>query len=59
MAMSHGLVRLACLNQPLLGPLRSLAMLALDRVPPLRRALSRRGMGFRPHAPLAVREKTP
>jgi len=59
MAMSHGLVRLACLNQPFLGPLRSLAMLALDRVPPLRHALSRRGMGFRPHAPLAVREKTP
>jgi 2-octaprenyl-6-methoxyphenol hydroxylase len=59
MATSHGLVRLACLNQPLLGPLRSLAMLALDRVPPLRRALSRRGMGFRPHAPVAVREKTP
>jgi 2-octaprenyl-6-methoxyphenol hydroxylase len=59
MAMSHGLVRLACMEQPLLGPLRSLAMLALDRVPPLRHALTRRGMGFRPHAPLAVREKTP
>jgi 2-octaprenyl-6-methoxyphenol hydroxylase len=59
MAMSHGLVRLACLKQPWLGPLRSLAMLALDRVPPLRHALSRRGMGFRSHAPLAIREKTP
>ncbi|MGF6494520.1 2-octaprenyl-6-methoxyphenol hydroxylase [Luteibacter sp. 621] len=59
MAMSHGLVRLACLDQPLLGPLRSLAMLALDRVPPLRHALSRRGMGFRANAPFAVREKTP
>ncbi|MET0504909.1 MAG: 2-octaprenyl-6-methoxyphenyl hydroxylase [Luteibacter sp.] len=59
MAMSHGLVRLACLDQPLLGPLRSVAMLALDRVPPLRHALTRRGMGFRPHAPFAVREKTP
>ncbi|NID15887.1 2-octaprenyl-6-methoxyphenyl hydroxylase [Luteibacter yeojuensis] len=59
MAMSHGLVRLACMDQPLLGPLRSLAMLALDRLPPLRHALSRRGMGFRAHAPLAVREKTP
>ncbi|MGE7139472.1 2-octaprenyl-6-methoxyphenyl hydroxylase [Luteibacter sp. NPDC031894] len=59
MAMSHGLVRLACLDQPFIGPLRSLVMLALDRVPPLRHALSRRGMGFRPHAPLAVREKTP
>ncbi len=59
MAMSHGLVRLACMEQPLLGPLRSLAMLALDRVPPLRHALSRRGMGFRANAPFAVREKTP
>ncbi|KJV27447.1 2-octaprenyl-6-methoxyphenyl hydroxylase [Luteibacter yeojuensis] len=59
MAMSHGLIRLACLEQPLLGPLRSLAMLALDRVPPLRHALARRGMGFRANAPAAVREKTP
>lgn len=59
MAMSHGLVRLACLDQPFLGPLRSLAMLALDRIPPLRHALSRRGMGFRANAPFAVREKTP
>ncbi|HEY4090261.1 MAG TPA: 2-octaprenyl-6-methoxyphenyl hydroxylase [Luteibacter sp.] len=59
MAMSHGLVRLACLEQPFLGPLRSLAMLVLDRVPPLRQALTRRGMGFRAHAPFAVREKTP
>lgn len=59
MAMSHGLVRLACLDQPLLRPLRSLAMLALDRLPPLRHAMSRRGMGFRANAPLAVREKTP
>ncbi|MDF3980673.1 2-octaprenyl-6-methoxyphenyl hydroxylase [Luteibacter sp. PPL554] len=59
MAMSHALVRLACLEQPLLAPLRSLAMLTLDRVPPLRHALSRRGMGFRAHAPLAVRETTP
>jgi 2-octaprenyl-6-methoxyphenol hydroxylase len=59
MAMSHGLIRLACLEQPMLGPLRSLAMLALDRVPPLRHALARRGMGFRANAPTAVREKTP
>jgi 2-octaprenyl-6-methoxyphenol hydroxylase len=59
MAMSHGLIRLACLEQPMLGPLRSLAMLALDRVPSLRHALARRGMGFRANAPTAVREKTP
>ncbi|MFC5437272.1 2-octaprenyl-6-methoxyphenyl hydroxylase [Rhodanobacter umsongensis] len=59
MAMSHGLVRLACLPQPLLGPLRSLALLACDRVPPLRRALARRGMGFRGEPPLAVLERLP
>lgn len=59
MAMSHGLIRLACLEQPFLGPFRSLAMFALDRVPPLRHALGRRGMGFRANAPFAVREPTP
>ena len=59
MAMSHGLVRLACLPQPLLGPLRSLALLACDRVPPLQRALARRGMGFRGEPPLAVLERLP
>ena len=59
MAMSHGLVQLACLPQPLLGPLRSLALLACDRVPPLQRALARRGMGFRGEPPLAVLERLP
>jgi 2-octaprenyl-6-methoxyphenol hydroxylase len=59
MVMSHGLVRLACLPQPLLGPLRSLALLACDRVPPLQRALARRGMGFRGEPPLAVLERLP
>ena len=59
MAMSHGLVRLACLQQPLLAPLRSLALLACDRVPPLQRALARRGMGFRGEPPLAVLERLP
>jgi 2-octaprenyl-6-methoxyphenol hydroxylase len=59
MAMSHGLVRLACLPQPLLAPLRSLALLACDRVPPLQRAFSRRGMGFRGEPPLAVLERLP
>jgi 2-octaprenyl-6-methoxyphenol hydroxylase len=44
MAMSHGLVRLACLPQPL---------------PPLQRALARRGMGFRGEPPLAVLEHLP
>jgi 2-octaprenyl-6-methoxyphenol hydroxylase len=59
MATSHGLVRLACLQQPLLGPLRSLALLACDRVPPLQRAMARRGMGFRGAPPLAVLERLP
>jgi len=59
MAMSHGLVRLACLEQPLLAPLRSLALMAYDRVPPLQRALTRRGMGFRGEPPKAVLERLP
>jgi 2-octaprenyl-6-methoxyphenol hydroxylase len=58
-AMSHGLVRLACLPQPLIAPLRSLALLAFDRVPPLRDAMARRGMGFRGEPPLAVLERLP
>jgi 2-octaprenyl-6-methoxyphenol hydroxylase len=59
MAMSHGLVQLACLPQPLLAPLRSLALLTCDRLPPLQRALARRGMGFRGEPPLAVLERLP
>jgi 2-octaprenyl-6-methoxyphenol hydroxylase len=59
MAMSHGLVRLACLAQPALAPLRSLALLACDRVPPLKDALLRRGMGFRGTPPQAVLERSP
>lgn len=58
-AMSHSLVRLACLPQPLLAPLRSLALLAFDRVPPLRDAMARGGMGFRGEPPLAVLERLP
>lgn len=59
MTMSHGLVRLACLQQPLLAPVRSLALLAFDRLPPLQRALARRGMGFRGEPPRAVLERLP
>ncbi|WP_184507487.1 2-octaprenyl-6-methoxyphenyl hydroxylase [Rhodanobacter sp. ANJX3] len=58
-AMSHSLVRLACLPQPLIAPLRSLALLAFDRLPPLRDAMARRGMGFRGEPPLAVLEQMP
>ncbi|MGN2247541.1 2-octaprenyl-6-methoxyphenyl hydroxylase [Frateuria sp. GZRR35] len=59
MAMSHGLVQLACLPQPWLGPLRSLALLACDRLPPLKDAVLRRGMGFRGEPPQAVLERSP
>ncbi|UXI67421.1 2-octaprenyl-6-methoxyphenyl hydroxylase [Tahibacter amnicola] len=45
--MSDGLVRLACNPASLLGPLRSVALLAIDGLPPLARWLSRRGMGYR------------
>ncbi|WP_266180783.1 2-octaprenyl-6-methoxyphenyl hydroxylase [Dyella humicola] len=59
MAMSHGLVQLACLPQPWLGPLRSMVMLAFDRLPPVQRLLARRGMGFRSDPPRAVLERLP
>ncbi|MHB1272993.1 MAG: 2-octaprenyl-6-methoxyphenyl hydroxylase [Rhodanobacter sp.] len=59
MAMSHALVRLACLPQPLLAPLRSLALLACDRLPLLQQGLARRGMGFRGQPPRAVLERLP
>lgn len=59
MAMSHNLVRFACMPQPWLAPFRSLALLAYDRVPPLQQILARRGMGFRGQPPRAVLERLP
>lgn len=59
MAMSHGLVQLACLHQPLLAPLRSLGLLTLDRVAPWQRMLADRGMGFRGKPPHTVLERLP
>lgn len=59
LAFSHGLVSLGCLAQPAIGPLRSLAMAAFDRLPPLRHALARRGMGFRDSPPAAVLDTAP
>jgi len=59
MAMSHDLVRFACMPEPWLAPLRSLALLAYDRIPPLQHALARRGMGFRGQPPRAVLERLP
>lgn len=59
LAFSHGLISLACLAQPTLAPLRSLALHALDRVSPLRRAMARRGMGFRGMPPAATLDRGP
>ena len=59
LAFSHGLIALGCLPQPALAPLRSLAMLALDGIPPLRHAVARRGMGFRGEPPLAALDAGP
>ncbi len=59
MAMSHGLVRLACLPQPMLAPLRTLGLLASTGLPPLRETLVRHGMGFRGQPPRAVLEVSP
>ena len=59
LAFSHGLISLGCLVQPSLAPLRSLAMAAIDRVAPLRRAVARHGMGFRGTPPAATLDRTP
>ena len=56
---SHGLVRLGGLDEPALRPLTSLALLAADALLPLRRAIARRGMGFRGQSPRAVLERGP
>ena len=56
---SHGLVRLGGLAEPALRPLASMALLAADALPPLRRAIARRGMGFRGQPPRAVLERGP
>ncbi|HET9836222.1 MAG TPA: 2-octaprenyl-6-methoxyphenyl hydroxylase [Rhodanobacteraceae bacterium] len=58
LAFSHGLISLACLPQPALAPLRSLALIAFDSLPPLKRALARRGMGWRGAPPNAALERT-
>ena len=59
LAFSHGLIALGCLAQPALGPLRSLALLALGGVTPLRHAVARRGMGFRGMPPTATLDAGP
>jgi 2-octaprenyl-6-methoxyphenol hydroxylase len=59
LAFSHSLVALGCLAQPALAPLRSLALLALDGIPPLRHAVAHQGMGFRGTPPMAVLDAGP
>ncbi len=59
MAMSHGLIRLACLPQSWLGPLRSLGMWAAGALPGVRERVLRQGMGFRGKPPRAVLERMP
>jgi 2-octaprenyl-6-methoxyphenol hydroxylase len=59
LAFSHGLIALGCLPQPALAPLRSLAMLALGGITPLRHAVARRGMGFRGRPPAATLDVGP
>jgi 2-octaprenyl-6-methoxyphenol hydroxylase len=56
-AMSDGLVRLSANDAPPLKLLRSLGLIALDRVSVLQAELVRRGMGFRGQVPqLALRD---
>ena len=50
-AMSDGLARWTAHAAPPLRLLRSLSLLALDRITPLQEALVRRGMGFRGQPP--------
>ncbi len=58
-AFSHGLATLGCLSQPALAPLRSLALLAVGRIPMLRHTVARHGMGFRGTPPAAVLDASP
>ncbi|MGA9332947.1 MAG: 2-octaprenyl-6-methoxyphenyl hydroxylase [Rudaea sp.] len=50
-AMSDGLARWTANESPPLKLLRSIGLLALDRIAPLQSALVRRGMGFRGQSP--------
>lgn len=59
LAFSHGLIALGCLPQAALAPLRSLTMLALGGITPLRHAVARRGMGFRGQSPTAALDVGP
>ncbi|MHB1616556.1 MAG: FAD-dependent monooxygenase [Metallibacterium sp.] len=56
---THALATLGCLQQPALGPLRSLGLFAGQVLPPLHQRLLRHGMGWRGQPPHAVLETLP
>ena len=57
LAMSHGLARLSASDAPWLRPLRSLGLLALDRLPSARAWLVGGAMGYRGDVPALCRSE--
>lgn len=55
LAFSDGLARITANDAPLLGPLRSLGLLAFDRVPSLQSLLAGGAMGYRGDVPALCR----
>jgi len=56
LAMTDGLARLTANDAPLLRPLRSLGLMALDRLPSARALLVGGAMGYRGHVPALCRQ---
>jgi len=59
LAMTDGLARLTANDAPLLRPLRSLGLLALDRLPSAQALLVGGAMGYRGEVPALCRNDTP
>lgn len=59
LSFSDGLARLTANPSPLLRPLRSLGLLALDREPALQAMLAGGAMGYRGDVPALCRERVP
>ncbi|MBB1059242.1 2-octaprenyl-6-methoxyphenyl hydroxylase [Marilutibacter spongiae] len=55
-ALSDGLARLSANPSPMLAPVRSLGMFALDRLPSVQAALVGGALGYRGHVPALCRE---
>ncbi|QDH70779.1 2-octaprenyl-6-methoxyphenyl hydroxylase [Marilutibacter alkalisoli] len=55
LAFSHGLARLTANDLPWLGPLRSLGLFALDRLPSAQAAIVGGALGYRGHVPTLCR----